>query len=218
MNASEIAVIIPCRNEAGSISDVLARVPDGVQSIVVDNGSDDDTAAAARAAGATVVYEPEPGYGSAVGAGVAAARRPVVCTIDGDGSMDPQELLMLVAELDRGADLAVGRRRPDHPRTWPLHARAGSAVVAAYLRRRYRLPIHDIGPMRAIRRDTLNGLNVGDRQSGYPVELLLRTGQHGLRVVERDVRYTVRTAGESKVSGSIRGSARAARDFLVVLR
>ena len=42
--------------------------------------------------------------------------------------------------------------------------------------------------------------------------------EHGLRVVERDVRYTVRTAGESKVSGSIRGSARAARDFLVVLR
>lgn len=218
VNASEIAVIIPCRNEAGSIVDVLARVPEEMQSIVVDNGSDDATADLAHAAGATVVAEPEPGYGAAVSAGVDAARRPVVCTIDGDGSMDPAELLDLVAELDRGAELAVGRRRPDHPRTWPLHARAGSAAVAAYLRGRYHLPIHDIGPMRAIRRDTLTDLDVRDRRSGYPVELLLRAGQAGLRVVERDVRYTVRTAGESKVSGSIRGSARAARDFLVVLR
>ncbi|MEE3853097.1 glycosyltransferase family 2 protein [Gordonia sp. LSe1-13] len=218
MNPTEVAVIIPCRNEAGSIGDVVSRVPAGMQSIVVDNGSDDATADRAREAGATVVYESEPGYGSAVTAGVTAADRDVVCTIDGDGSMDPAELLDLVADLDRGADLAVGRRRPDSPRTWPLHARAGSAAVAAYLRRRYHLPIHDIGPMRAIRRDTLMSLGVADRQSGYPVELLLRAGQAGLRVTERDVRYTVRTAGQSKVSGSIRGSVRAARDFVMVLR
>ncbi|MEE4023716.1 glycosyltransferase family 2 protein [Gordonia sp. PKS22-38] len=218
MNPHEIAVIIPCRNEAGSIGDVVARIPAGMQGIVVDNGSDDGTADRAREAGAIVVYESEPGYGSAVTAGVTAADRDVVCTIDGDGSMDPVDLLDLVAELDRGADLAVGRRRPDSPRTWPLHARAGSAAVAAYLRRRYHLPIHDIGPMRAIRRETLLSLGVADRQSGYPVELLLRAGQAGLRVTERDVRYTVRTAGQSKVSGSVRGSVRAARDFVMVLR
>ena len=213
-----VTVVIPCRNEAGSLPGVLAAMPAGYVPIVVDNGSEDGTASVASGHGAQVVVEPVPGYGAAVQAGVDAARPSIVCVLDGDGSMDPGELPVLVALVRAGADLAVGRRRPVPGTRWPAHARVGNAVVAARLRQKFRLPVHDIGAVRAIRRDTLLALGVEDRRSGYPLELLVRAGRAGLRVEERPVTYRPRTAGASKVSGSVRGSVVATWDFLKVIR
>jgi hypothetical protein len=158
------------------------------------------------------------GYGAAVQAGVEAAPPSVLCVLDGDGSMDPGDLPVLVELVRGGVDLAVGRRRPVRGTRWPTHARAGNAVVAARLRQKFRLPVHDIGAVRAIRRETLLALGVEDRRSGYPLELLVRAGRAGLRVEERPVTYRPRTAGASKVSGSFRGSAVATWDFLKVIR
>jgi glycosyltransferase involved in cell wall biosynthesis len=208
-----VTVVLPCLNEAASLPGVLAAIPDDYRALVVDNNSSDDTADVARRHGADVVAEPRPGYGSAVHAGVQAATTPVVAVLDADGSLDAAELPALVDELERGADLAVGRRRPVRGLRWPWHARLGTAAVCWRLRTRYGLPIHDIAPMRVARRDALLGLGIGDRRSGYPVELLVRAGQAGWRVVERDVRYGPRTGGKSKVSGSVRGSLIAAHDF-----
>jgi glycosyltransferase involved in cell wall biosynthesis len=208
-----VTVVLPCLNEAASLPGVLAAIPDDYRALVVDNNSSDDTADVARRHGADVVAEPRPGYGSAVHAGVQAATTPVVAVLDADGSLDAAELPALVDELERGADLAVGRRRPVRGLRWPWHARLGTAAVCWRLRTRYGLPIHDIAPMRVARRDALLGLGIGDRRSGYPVELLVRAGQAGWRVVERDVRYRPRTGGKSKVSGSVRGSLIAAHDF-----
>jgi hypothetical protein len=86
------------------------------------------------------------------------------------------------------------------------------------LRSRYGLPVHDIAPMRVARRDAVLGLGVIDRRSGYPLELLVKAAQAGWTVVERDVAYGPRTGGTSKVSGSVRGSATAALDFMKVIR
>jgi len=211
--SARVTVVLPCLDEEQSLPGVLAAVPDGYRALVVDNNSTDRTAEVARAHGATLVAEPRPGYGSAVHAGVVAAATPIVAVLDADGSLDPRELPALVAELDRGADLVIGRRRPVPGLRWPWHARLGTAVVCRRLRHRYRLPVHDIAPMRVARRDALIGLGVTDRRSGYPLELLIRAAQAGWRVVERDVAYGPRTGGRSKVSGSVRGSAVAALDF-----
>ncbi|WP_246098159.1 glycosyltransferase family 2 protein [Rhodococcus spelaei] len=212
-----MTVVIPCRNESGSLPGVLAAMPDGYRALVVDNGSADGTADVARECGAEVVYEPEPGYGSAVHAGVLAARTPIVCVLDGDGSLDPGELPELVRLVRAGADLAVGRRRPAPHAGWPVHARLGNTLIARRLRRRYGLDVHDIGAVRVCRRERLLALGVTDRRSGYPLEVLVRAAQAGLRVEERDVTYRPRTAGSSKVSGSVAGSVRAVRDFWKVL-
>ncbi|GAA4393423.1 glycosyltransferase family 2 protein [Tsukamurella soli] len=209
----EVTVILPCRNEADSIAAVIDAVPAGFATLVVDNGSTDATAARALRAGAAVVTEPRPGYGHAVHAGVLAARSPIVCTLDGDGSMDPGELAPLIEAVRSGADLAVGRRRAQAG-SWPWHARAGSLLIARRLRSRFGVAVHDIGPMRAARRENLLDLGVRDRNSGYPVELLVRAGRAGWTVREFDVTYSRRTAGRSKVSGSLTGSVRATRDFL----
>ena len=200
MSDSAVTVVIPCLNEAESLPAVLDAMPAGYRALVVDNNSTDGTAAVARAHGADVVVETRPGYGSAVHAGVVAASTPVVAVLDGDGSLDPAALPAMVAELDRGADMVVGRRRPVPGLHWPWHARLGTAAVCWRLRSRHNLAVHDIGPMRVARRDALLGLRVADRRSGYPLELMVKAAAAGWRVSEIDVDYRDRTGGRSKVS------------------
>ncbi|GAA3459886.1 glycosyltransferase family 2 protein [Saccharothrix longispora] len=209
-------MVLPCLDEAAALPLVLGAMPAGYRPLVVDNGSRDGSPDIARSLGAEVVHEPRPGYGAAVHAGVERARSEVVCVLDADGSLDPGDLPALVALL-AGADLAVGRRVPSAG-SWPWHARAGNAVLAALLRRRG-LPVRDIAPVRAFRRRDLLDLGVRDRAFGYPLELLLRANAAGWRVVERDVPYGPRAAGtRSKVSGSVRGTVRAVHDMAGVLR
>ena len=218
MDPGPVTVVLPCLNEEESLPAVLTAIPAGYRVLVVDNNSTDATAEVARAHGADVVAEPRPGYGAAVHAGIVAAATPIVAVLDADGSLNPADLPRLVAELERGADLVTGRRRPTGgPRTflmrWPWHARLGTAVVCWRLRSRHRLPVRDIAPMRVARRGALLALRVTDRRSGYPVELLVRAAAAGWKVVELDVEYGPRTGGKSKVSGSVRGSLTAAVDF-----
>jgi glycosyltransferase involved in cell wall biosynthesis len=212
-------VVIPCRDEAPALPPLLAKLPAGMRAIVVDNGSRDATADVARSLGATVVTEPRAGYGAAVHAGLEAATAEFVAVLDGDGSMDPADLVPLLEEVASGrADLAVGRRRPSRRGVWPWHARAGNAVVLWWLRRRIGLPLHDIAPMRVARRQAMLDLGVQDRRFGYPVELLQRAALAEWRFVERDIDYHPRAAGtKSKVSGSVMGTLRTARDFAKVL-
>ncbi|MFC0223156.1 glycosyltransferase family 2 protein [Nocardioides zeicaulis] len=213
-------LVLPCRDEAPALPALLARVPPQFAVVVVDNGSRDDTASVARRLGARVVTEPVPGYGAAVHTGLLAATHDHVAVMDGDGSFDPAELLPLLAEVQQDrADIAVGRRRPTGRGTWPWHARLGNALVVAWLRRAIGMDAHDIAPMRVCRRQALLDLDLQDRRFGYPVELLQAVTRAGWRVVERDVAYHPRAAGtRSKVSGSVRGTARTARDFAKVLR
>ena len=213
-------LILPCRDEAPALIDLLPRVPAAFSVIVADNGSTDDTAAIARSHGARVVTEPTPGYGAAVHAGLVASTAEYVAFMDGDGSFDPADLVAMLADVHEGrADLAVGRRRPVSPRVWPWHARAGNALIVAWLRRRIGMTAHDIAPIRVCRREPLLFLDVQDRRFGYPVELLQKATLAGWRLAERDVAYHPRALGtRSKVSGSVSGTARAARDFWAVLR
>ncbi|WP_205473525.1 glycosyltransferase [Nocardioides sp. SYSU D00038] len=212
-------LVLPCRDEGPALAALLPDVPRDFAVIVVDNGSRDDTAEVARRLGARVVPEATAGYGAAVAAGVAAARADYVAVMDGDGSFDPAELVDLLDEVRSGrADLAVGRRRPVRRGVWPWHARLGNALVVAWLRRRIGLPVHDIAPVRVCRRADLVALDVRDRRFGYPVELLQKAVAARWRFAERDVAYHPRAAGtRSKVSGSVRGTARTARDFWRVL-
>jgi glycosyltransferase involved in cell wall biosynthesis len=212
-----VDVILPCLDEAAALPGVLAGLPAGWRAIVVDNGSRDDSAAVAAGCGASVVPEPRRGFGFACAAGLAAADAPVVAFCDADGSLDLGELTHVVGPVVAGrADLVLGRRRPVSSSAWPTHARLANFVLARSLRRRARVPLRDLGPMRAARREALIGLQLRDRRFGYPLEMVLRAASAGWRIEEVDVAYRPRI-GRSKVTGTVRGTVAAVRDMRRVM-
>jgi glycosyltransferase involved in cell wall biosynthesis len=213
-----VDVVLPCLDEAGALPGVLDSLPPGYRAIVVDNGSADGSPEIADRLGAKVLHESRRGYGAAVHTGLEGATADIVCFCDADGSLDLAELPKLVEILlTTDVDLVVGRRVPTSAGVWPWHAKAGNLLLSSLLRRRG-LPVRDIAPMRAVRRDALLGLGIEDRAFGYPLELLVKAQRAGWQVRELDVAYGERAKGtKSKVSGSVRGTLRAIRDMGRVL-
>ncbi len=210
-------VVLPCLDEAAALPWVLSRLPEGFRAIVADNGSTDGSAELARARGALVVPASPKGFGAACHAGLLAATDEVVCFMDADASLDPRQLHRVVDPLLAGADLVLGRRRPTASGAFPLHARLGNAELARRVRGRTGFALHDLGPMRAVRREALLSLGIVDRRSGYPLEMVVRAADAGWSCVEVDVDYLPR-AGRSKVTGTLRGTVQAVQDMSAVLR
>jgi glycosyltransferase involved in cell wall biosynthesis len=212
-------VVLPCLDEAAALPEVLAGLPPGYTAVVADNDSTDGSAEVARSLGAQVVQARPRGFGAACHAGLLAAdpADDVVCFVDADGSLDLRQLPRVADPVLSGtADLVLGRRRPTARGAWPVHARAGNAVLARSIRRRTGYQVHDLGPMRACRRSALLALDLQDRRFGYPLEMVTRASAAGWRVEEVDVDYLPRT-GKSKVTGTVRGTLRAVRDMRKVL-
>src|SRR6201996_7809756 len=209
-------VILPVLDEAAAIPGVLAAMPAGYRPLVVDNGSTDGSAALAEELGARVIEEPRRGFGAACFAGLRAAEAEVVCFMDCDGSLDPADLPGVVALLDQGADLAIGARRAERG-AWPLHARLANRVLARELRRRTGVALEDIGPMRAARRQVLLDLDLRDRRSGWPLEMVVKAVAAGWSVVDTPVPYAERE-GRSKVTGTVRGTIQTIGDMGSILR
>jgi glycosyltransferase involved in cell wall biosynthesis len=209
-------VVLPVLDERDALPWVLERMPAGYTPIVVDNGSSDGSGALAARLGARVVTEPQRGFGAACWAGLRAADADVVCFMDCDASFDPRQLPRVADPVADGrADLVLGARAAA-PGAWPAHARVANAVLAWELRRRTGVPLRDLGPMRAARRSALLGLGMRDRRFGWPLEMVLRAAAAGWRLDEVGVDYHPR-AGRSKVTGTVRGTARAVRDMAAVL-
>lgn len=215
---SFVDVIIPALNEADNLPWLLERMPAGFRPIVVDNNSTDDTAEVAVAHGALVVSETVPGFGSACHAGLIAATARYVCFLDGDGSLDPQHLPLVAGPVIAGDfDLLLGARRPSKG-AMHLHQRIANRALALELRRRTKVAFTDLGPLRACGREALLGLGMNDRRSGWPLEMVLRAHAAGWTIGETPVPYAPRLAGESKVTGTVRGTLRAVRDMGKLLR
>ncbi|ROS51458.1 glycosyltransferase family 2 protein [Frigoribacterium sp. PhB24] len=218
MSIPRVDVVLPCLDEEGALPWVLGRLPEGWHAIVVDNGSTDDSARVAAEHGATVVQEARRGFGSAAHAGLEAATADYVAFCDADASMDPSDLVALAAPVMAGdADLVLGRRRPTTRGAWPLHARLANLALSHLMRRASGVALHDLGPMRVARRRALLDLDLKDRRSGYPLEMVLRASEAGWRIVEQDAPYSPRV-GRSKVTGTLRGTSVAIKDMSRLLR
>jgi glycosyltransferase involved in cell wall biosynthesis len=217
----KISVVIPTFNEEQAIGDVVRAVPvERVHEIiVVDNGSSDDTAQRASAAGARVIQEPRPGYGSACLAGAnAAAEADVIVFLDGDRSDDPKQLPAIAGPvLNNRADLVIGSRITGvlEKGAMPLHGRLGNRFIAFLLRLLYGAAITDIGSFRAIKAQTLHDLNMEQMTYGWPVEMVVKAARSGLKIQSVPINYRKRI-GESKVTGTVRGSILAAYYMFMV--
>jgi len=212
-----IEVILPVLNEAAALPAVLAAMPDGYLPLVVDNGSSDGSGEIAARLGARVVTEPVPGFGAACFAGLEAAETELVCFMDCDGSLDPADLPLVAGPVLAGShDLMLGARLAEAG-AWPLHARFANRVLARMIRRRTGLALTDIGPMRSARRQQLLDLGIRDRRFGWPLEMVLRADEAGWSIGEVGVPYRERE-GRSKVTGTVRGTARTIADMTKAMR
>lgn len=216
LSVARAALIIPAYNEAPVIAATLGSIPAGLFELVIvaDNGSTDGTAKVAAAAGATVVRTPVRGYGAGCLAAIAALPPEinVVVFLQADGSEDATEAKILMQPLLEGrADLVLGSRTMGKAEPGSLlpHQEFGNWLASFLIRVLFGHVYTDLGPFRAIRRDKLDALGMGDRNYGWTVEMQVRALQKGLRVMEVPVRYGRRTAGVNKVSGNWKGSLRA---------
>jgi len=212
------AIVIPALDEEASLPAVLAAIDresvDGI--VVVDNGSSDRTAEVAARCGARVTREPQRGYGAACLQGIALLRaRPpeVVVFLDADGSDDPAQLLALMAPIARDeADLVIGSRvlgGAGDPDALTPAQRFGNRLATALLGALFGVRASDLGPFRAIRWEALERLGMRDRDYGWTVEMQARAARAGMRCVEIPVRYRRRSAGRSKVAGTLSGATMA---------
>ena len=217
-----VTVIIPALNEAGNIrqlvEDVCATAP--VEVIVVDNGSTDSTAQEAGEAGAKVVSEPRRGYGYACAGGVAeAGQAEVLVFLDGDYSFAPSDLPSLLTPINENrADLVLGSRELGQmePGAMLPQQRFGNWLVSRLMNILYKLSITDLGPYRAVRRQLVLELKMQEMTYGWPTEMIVKAKQHGARIVEVPVSYRSRRHGQSKVSGTVRGTLLAGWHILKV--
>src|SRR6202011_4845761 len=215
MPSARVALVIPVIDEGATIAGVVRAVPRDVidEIIVVDGGSRDDTVAAARAAGARVIVEPRAGYGAACLVGVAAAADcAVIAFIDGDGSDDPADLRRVVGPILAGQqDFVIGSRTAAARavRSMGAHQLLAGRLAGLAMRALYGVRYTDMGPLRAIRRDALDRLNMRERTYGWNLEMQMRAARAGLRILELPVAHRHRAGGASKVAGSLRGTLRA---------
>lgn len=217
-----VSLIIPALNEAACLPALLAELDRSLihELIVVDNGSTDGTAEVAQQCGARVVVEARRGYGYACAAGMMASSGDVIAFMDGDGSFVPAELTALLAPIVQGeAGLVVGSRYLGGlpSKAMPVHQMTGNRFGSWLLRRLYGLPLTDLGPFRAIQRDLLLALEMREHTYGWPVEMIVKSARQGARIVEVPVSYRPRSAGKSKVGGTLRGTLLATYRILAII-
>ena len=220
-----VTVIIPALNEAQSLPLVLADLPPVGQVIVVDNGSTDATAEVAARGGATVVAEPQRGYGAAclrglaaIAAGLQDGKTPpsAVVFLDADYSDHPELLPQLVEPiLQDQADLVLGSRLAGRrePGAMPPQSVFGNHLACFLMRWLFGAKYTDLGPFRAIGYQALCKLEMADRNFGWTIEMQIKAVRAGLRIREVPVPYR-RRVGRSKISGTVAGSVRAGGKIL----
>ena len=211
---SAVKVIIPAYNEAPAISKVIGDIPNFVQEIiVVDNGSTDPTSEVAKRAGATVLIEPNKGYGFACLKGIeyiqnSNQKTDIIVFIDGDYSDYPQQMFEIIAPiLNQNIDFVLGSRKKNLSAKGAMlpQQRFGNWLATNLMRLFFDSKFTDLGPFRAIKYQVLKQLSMKDKTYGWTVEMQLKILKQNFTYMEVPVKYRNRI-GVSKVSGTLKGA------------
>ncbi|UII27723.1 glycosyltransferase family 2 protein [Fulvivirga maritima] len=212
-----VRVIIPAFNEENGVGEVINEIPKDLvkEVIVVNNASTDDTEKVALQSGATVLKEPEKGYGRACLKGIAylqqLADTDIVVFLDADHSDYPEEMVNLINPIIKeDADLVIGSRAQGAKEKGSMTPQQifGNWLATRLLRLLYGVRFTDLGPFRAIKYDQLLALDMQDKTYGWTVEMQLKAAKQKMKCVEVPVNYRQRI-GFSKISGTIKGTVMA---------
>ncbi|MCU1572287.1 MAG: dolichol-phosphate mannosyltransferase [Micrococcaceae bacterium] len=216
-----VLTIIPTYNELESLPGTLRRLRAAVPEsdvLIADDNSPDGTGRladdfAADDAQVHVLHRAgKEGLGAAYIAGfrwALDAGYDVMVEMDADGSHKPEQLPLLLAAIEDGADLVLGSRWVPGGEVvnWPLRRKLLSRGGSLYSRVLLGVRVRDItGGYRAFRRSTLEALDLNQVDSvgyGFQVDMLWRVAQLGLKIVEVPITFVERELGASKMSGNI---------------
>ena len=224
----KISVVIPVYNESESIGKVLDAIPKSIvhEVVVVDNGSSDGSDQISEEHGATVIKESERGYGAACLKGIGylkeTAPPAILIFLDGDYSDYPEDMLQLIKKIEDGYDFVLGSRVLGVEAgiaKLSSHSILGNKLAGFFLKWLFGGNYPDLGPFRAIKFDKLLQLNMADRNYGWTMEMQIKAVRNHLSIIEIPVRYRERFGGESKVTGTFKGSVKAFAKitFIVIL-
>jgi glycosyltransferase involved in cell wall biosynthesis len=214
----KISVVIPVYNESESIAKVLDAIPKFMvdEVVVVDNGSSDGSDLIAKGHSATVIKEAERGYGAACLKGIEYLKETgppgILVFLDGDYSDYPEDMLQLIEKIEEGYDFVLGSRVlgvEAGMAKLSSHSVLGNKLAGFFLKWLFGGNYTDLGPFRAIKFDKLLQLNMADRNYGWTMEMQIKAVRQHLNIIEIPIRYRERFGGESKVTGTFKGSVKA---------
>jgi hypothetical protein len=198
----ELTILMPCLNEAETISTCVAKAKSflaraGItgEVLIADNGSSDGSVALAQRDGARVIAVAERGYGAALRAGIAAARGRFVVMGDADDSYDFSGLDPFIAKLRAGSDLVMGNRFAGGiaPGAMPfLHRYLGNPILSFVGRAFFHARIGDFHcGLRGFRRDAILGLGLQTSGMELASEMVVRAAMVNLTIAEVPTRLAV---------------------------
>ncbi|MBI5920360.1 MAG: glycosyltransferase family 2 protein [Betaproteobacteria bacterium] len=190
-----VTAVMPCLNEANTLGICIDKAQRAFRDlgiageiVVADNGSSDASVSIAESRNARVVHEPRKGYGSALMAGIAAARGAIVIMADADDSYDWTSLGDYIRKIEEGFDLVIGNRFKGgiEPGAMPaLHRYVGNPLLSTLARAMYRVPIADFHcGMRAFTRDAFLRMDVRTPGMEFATAMVINAAQAGLRIAE----------------------------------
>lgn len=211
-----IDVVIPAYNEEGCVGKVVQDLDKNLvrNIVVVNNNSTDNTVEVAQNAGAIVLTETKQGYGAACLNGIAYINKQeipadIIAFLDADYSDHPEQLIEVVQPILNGEiDMVIGSRNTGKREAGSMTPQQlfGNWLATFLIRIIYRVRYTDLGPFRAIRRKSLNELQMVDQTYGWTVEMQVKAIKHKMRIIEVPVDYRKRGAGKSKVAGTLKGT------------
>jgi glycosyltransferase involved in cell wall biosynthesis len=191
----ELSIVMPCLDEAASVATCVAQAREAIERygirgevIVADNGSTDGSRELAAAAGARVVPVPLRGYGSALLAGIAAAKGEYVVMGDADGSYDFMAIDTFLAALRKGNDLVMGNRFRGGVAKGAmpfLHRWLGNPVLSFLGRLFFSSEVGDFhSGLRGFRRSSILALDLRTTGMEFASEMVVKASVQGLRITE----------------------------------
>ncbi len=221
-----VVVIIPAFNEENAVGKVIDDIPKEKvdEIVVVNNNSRDKTSEVANERGATVLDEPNQGYGRACLKGMdyvsKLERKPeIIVFLDADYSDYPQQMVDMIEPIKNDTlDFVVGSRAlgKREQRSMTIPQIFGNWLATSMLKVLYGVNYTDLGPFRAIRYTSLLNLNMSDKTYGWTVEMQAKSAKQKLRYAEIPVDYRKRI-GKSKVSGTVKGTVLAGYKIITTI-